>query len=404
MHIEDPPSLDLQDVLDGKYQLLQRLDEGGMGALYVAHNMALDVPVAVKVIRADLRGGESRLLADRLLQEARAAARLGHPAIVRMMDFGVAPNGDPYLVMELLEGEDLATALDQQGKVSPTRASRIVLPIIHALAAAHEQGIVHRDLKPENIFLTEGPGGQIQPKLIDFGIAKMPKRTSRRLTVLGDAMGTPDYMSPEQARGEDVDAQADIWGLCVILYEMVTGERPFDAPSQHAMLRAIIEDEPTPLSKHGIEDEAFAAIIAKGLTKNRAERWQSMRELGVALARWLISRGHSDDVCGNSLRAVWLQSNVSSSPMDVLSSLPPPARSATPPVVVLPGIPLPAEPASETPERAEPPPAMTVPARRASLWPVLLLWLLALTGIAAAITGYLGIPLPGLPARLPRFW
>jgi serine/threonine protein kinase len=404
-HIEDPPSVDLQDILDGKYQLLQRLDEGGMGALFVAHNMALDVPVAVKVIRADLRPGENRTLADRLLQEARAAARLGHPAIVRMMDFGIAPNGDPYLVMELLEGEDLATALDERGKVSPTTAARILLPIAHALAAAHEQDIVHRDLKPENVFLAQSQGGQTQPKLIDFGIAKMPKRTLRRLTVLGDAMGTPDYMSPEQARGEDVDAQADIWGLCVILYEMVTAALPFDAPNQHAMLRAIIEEEPIPLAELGVDDERFAAIVLKGLAKSKAERWQSMRELGAALARWLIDRGYSDDVSGAALRAAWLQSSSLGYAVDVLSSMPPPPKSAPPLLVVVP------EREVASPEEPEPAEARAPAQRRAavspsrpSLWPVLLLWLLALTGVAAAATGYLGIDLPGVPARLPRFW
>ncbi len=125
-------------MLDGKYRLMQRLDEGGMGALFVAHNIALDVPVAVKIIRADVNGPDKGLLGERLLQEARAAARLGHPGIVRMMDFGIAPNGDPYLVMELLSGEDLATALDQRGVLSPAKAVRTLLPIAHALATAHE--------------------------------------------------------------------------------------------------------------------------------------------------------------------------------------------------------------------------------------------------------------------------
>ena len=407
--IEDPPSVDLQDVLDDKYQLLERLDEGGMGALFVAHNLALDVPVAIKVIRADLRAGESRPLAERLLQEARAAARLGHPAIVRMMDFGIAPNGDPYLVMELLEGEDLATALDQRGNVSPATAARILLPIAHALAAAHEQGIVHRDLKPENIFLSSGQGGQTQPKLIDFGIAKMPKRTTRRLTMLGDAMGTPDYMSPEQARGEDVDSQADIWGLSVILYEMVTGELPFEAPNQHAMLRAIIEDEPASVLERGVDDERFAAIVAKGLAKRKPERWQSMRELGTALAQWLIDQGYADDVSGASLRAAWLQPSGLGASADVLSSMPPPPLSEQPAVVVLPETEgraeLEAKPHAAASKSAAAAVRAARPARPA-LWPVLLLWLLALSGIAAAVTGYLGIPLPGVPTHLHlhRFW
>lgn len=401
--IDDPVSLELQDILDGKYQLLERLDEGGMGSVFVAHNMALDVPVAVKIIRADLHGPDKRVLAERLLQEARATARLGHPAIVRMMDFGVAPNGDPYLVMELLEGEDLASALKERGQVSPATAVRILLPIAHALAAAHEKGIVHRDLKPQNIYLAKSPGGQVQPKLIDFGIAKLPQRGVRRLTMAGDTMGTPDYMSPEQARGQDVDAQADIWGFSVILYEMICGTLPFAAPNNMALLRAIIEDEPVALETFGVEDAGLSAIVLKGLTKNKTERWAQMRELGTELAQWLLDQGHTDDVSGASLRSAWLQAQGEDGAHDVLRSIPPPELTGSAGITIV-GVTAPAPEANDRAEDAPSAGAAPAAALRPSRWPLVLLWLLTLAGIAAAITGWLRIDLPGLPARLPPIW
>jgi serine/threonine-protein kinase len=426
--IEDPPSINTEELLDGKYRLVQQLQEGGMGSLYVAHNVALDVPVAVKIIRADLRGAEKRVMAERLLQEARAAAKLGHPAIVRMMDFGFAANGDPYLVMELLNGEDLATALDQRGRLSPTKAARIMLPIFSAMAAAHDQGIVHRDLKPENIYLSQSPTGQIQPKIIDFGIAKVPRRTARRLTMVGDALGTPDYMAPEQARGEDVDARADIWALATILYEVVSGSRPYEAETYHGLLRMIIESDPAPLASRGIEDEALCAIVDRGLRKSPAERWQSMRAMGSALAKWLAAQGISDDICGTSLTSAWLHDRNAGD--DLLASVPPPAARNASPVVVLTesDAPLAAAKQSSEPSAAagakgdskaksapkapagvesSKEPATTSPApvpRPHARWPLVVLWLLALTGVAAAVTGFLDVPVPGIPTRLPEIW
>jgi len=413
--IDDPISVRLDEVLDGKYRLMQQLDEGGMGSVFVAHNIALDVPVAVKVIRSDFQGPEKHVLAERLLQEARATARLGHPAIVRMMDFGTAPNGDPYLVMELLEGEDLGTALEQRGSVGPTRSVRILLPIAHALAAAHDKGIVHRDLKSENIFLAQTETGQVQPKLIDFGIVKVPQRKPKRLTVVGDAMGTPDYMCPEQARGQDVDAKADIWAFCVLLYEMVTGQLPFNGPNYHALLRAIIEDEPKPISDFGVSDGDLWTILRKGLTKNVRERWSTMRELGTALATWLEAHDVHEDICGASLKSTWLTPWSSGQQQDVFTSVPPPAGIEAAPVVIIPAADdLPSQPISG--ESAEAPASSPVrtetlvsmravrpsPSRR--WWPELALWIVAVVGLGWALTGAMHIALPGVPARLPPSW
>jgi serine/threonine-protein kinase len=318
------------NVIGGKYELVSRLDEGGMGALWIAHNTLLDVDVAIKLIRADIKHLGTQL-ADRLLLEARACAKLGHPAIVRILDYGKTELGDPYIVMELLHGEDLGTALERRGRISAKKTVRILLPIAHALAVAHEKGIVHRDIKPENIFLSKAEDGSVQPKLIDFGIAKhRPDETNARITQLGQMMGSPGYMSPEQARGEDCDQGADIWSLCIVLYEMITGRLPFEGKNFQSLLRSIIEDTVPPIVGFRAGDDDLWAILETGLHKNADERWPSMRALGRALARWAVARSISDDVCGGSLEAVWL-SNVTPG-NDALLSLPPPrTRASSPP-------------------------------------------------------------------------
>jgi serine/threonine protein kinase len=317
---------DVGQVLDDKYELLSRLDEGGMGSVFVAHNRALDVRVAVKVVRADLLAADEddTVLVDRLLQEARAAARLGHPAIVRTFDFGTAHNGDPYLVMELLDGEDLASALATRGRLRPTKAVRLLLPVAHALAAAHEQGIVHRDLKPENIVVAREHDGRAQPKLIDFGVAKLHQSSAKRLTAAGRAVGTPGYMSPEAARGEDVDARADIWAFCVVLYETLTGRLPFEAATAQGLLHAILRDAPVPLRELGVEDPELWRIVRRGLQRSPATRWPTMRALGKALGQWLLDQGVTDDICGGSLQMLWLQERSAVNARDLLASVPPP--------------------------------------------------------------------------------
>ncbi|MBW2524686.1 MAG: serine/threonine protein kinase [Deltaproteobacteria bacterium] len=310
-----------------KYRLLSKIGEGGMGAVWVAQNEILDIEVAIKFIRAERAGVDSPHLADRLLREARAAAQLGHPAIVRVLDYGTTTVGDPYLVMELLDGESLDETLDRRERVSAVRAVQSLLPIAHALATAHEKGIVHRDLKPENVIIAQNEHG-LQPKLIDFGIVKVSQKPTR-LTREGDLVGTPDYFAPEQARGEDSDHRADIWAFCVLIYEMVTGLMPFAANNYHALVRAIIEDEPKPITDHAAGDADLWSILAQGMSKDPEQRWPSMRALGAALASWLMDRGVVEDVCGASLESVWFgDSSVSS--RDAFESVPPPSHQRAP--------------------------------------------------------------------------
>jgi serine/threonine-protein kinase len=291
------------DLIANKYRLGRRLGEGGMGDVWLAHNDTLDIDVAIKLIRGELATPE---MAERLLQEARAAARLGHPAIVRVNDFGKTDRGDPFIVMEMLEGEDLAEALAARGRLSAVIAVRTLLPIAHALSVAHNKGIVHRDLKPENVFLAKSDDGKLQPKLVDFGVAKLERVQEQRLTQSREVVGSPLYMSPEQARGDEVDHRADIWALAVVLYEAITGRAPFEGKNYNALLYSIISNPPTPTMELGGGDAELWAILERGFRKEADQRWFSMRDFGEALAHWLDDHGVHEDITGASLSATWL--------------------------------------------------------------------------------------------------
>lgn len=272
------------DILAGRYRLLRPLAEGGMGSVWSARCLALDLDVAVKVVK---RSVASPWACERLLREARAAASLVHPSIVRVLDFGTADDGEPFLVMELLRGETLGAKLRERGRLPAVLAVQLVLPLVSALVEVHSLEIVHRDIKPENIVLEEGPDGRLVPKLVDFGIAKWSGAETLCFTQSGVLMGSPAYMSPEQARGErQVDSRSDIWSLTAVLYEMVTGRRPFDGPNHGAILFAVFADTPAPTHAQGAGDVALWEIIRRGLGKNPEERWQSVSELGDALAAW----------------------------------------------------------------------------------------------------------------------
>ncbi|WP_437281051.1 protein kinase [Sorangium sp. So ce375] len=293
------------DVIGGKYRLRYVLGEGGMGMVWLAHNDVLNIDVAIKFIRREVNSTEATV---RLHQEARAAARIDHPSIVRVIDFGESDHRDPYIVMEVLRGEQLVEAIERRKRFSPTAALRILLPIASALAAAHDRRIVHRDLKPENIFLVKNDRGDITPKIVDFGIAKVWSETaSGEMTKAGTVLGSPDYMSPEQARGiTDVDGQTDVWAFSVVLYETITGQKPFQGGNYHDLVAAILVKDPTPITAFGAGDDALWGIIARGLGKERSTRWRTMREMGVALARWAMQNGVVEDVTGTSLAVHWL--------------------------------------------------------------------------------------------------
>lgn len=288
------------DLFAGRYRLIRLIGQGGMGVVWEAQNDALDIRVAIKLIHQSTATPEER---QRLIFEARAAARLVDPGVVRVFDCGEAPSGEPYIVMEYLEGQDLASRLDQRGRLSPIEAVRTLLPIVRALGTAHAASIVHRDVKPENVFLTRSATGEEQPKLLDFGIAKIELPWEKRLTQAGSALGSPNYMSPEQARGEEVDPRADLWGLCVVLYEVITDRLPFDGNGYNAVMYSILTSSPATFMELGVKEPELWEIIARGLERDRSLRWQSSVELHRALSDWLIARGVMHDVSGVSLHA-----------------------------------------------------------------------------------------------------
>jgi serine/threonine protein kinase len=295
------------DLIGGKYGLLRLLGEGGMGSVWVAENLALKANVALKLIRADVAESSAN---ERFLSEARLAARLQHAAIVRVFDFGKTEQDEPYIVMELLDGETLGQRLSRLGAIDPMDLCQTLLPIIDALHSAHGHGVIHRDLKPDNVFIAKADGGGVQPKLLDFGIAKLRGESAfhtTKLTQAGTLIGSPDYMSPEQARGEtDLDPRSDVWALCVLAYECLVGKPPFHGDNYNALLWAIIHDEPVPITVFQAGDAELWRILKTGFAKDRNVRWESARKLGEAIAAWLESHGVVEDVCNRSLHASWL--------------------------------------------------------------------------------------------------
>jgi serine/threonine protein kinase len=295
-------------VIAGKYRLERLLGEGGQACVWQAQNLALDVGVAIKFV--PVAPGNAPQIA-RLQLEARTAARLRHPGIVRVFDFGQTDVGDSFLVMELLEGQSLADMLATSTRLTPEQALRILLPIAEAIGAAHDHGIVHRDIKPDNIFLSTFEQQLLQPKLLDFGVAKVGDVLTphTHLTRAGTVVGSPAYLSPEQARGEaNIDHRSDIWAFAATLYQTIAGRLPFWQETYNALLWSIVEDEPTPTVELGAGDAALWEIIRRGLAKPKAERWESMQAFGRALAAWLVTRGVADDVTGAPLRSRWLGS------------------------------------------------------------------------------------------------
>jgi hypothetical protein len=250
-------------VLGGRYRLRARLAAGGMGAVWVADDAVLGRQVAVKVLGEALAG--DGLAAERLRREARAAARLGHPGVARVLDLG-EDGGRPYLVMELLRGESLAGRLARAGALPPAEAARAVAAAADALEAAHRAGIVHRDVKPGNVFLTRD--GEV--KLLDFGIASASNEAA--LTG-GDLIGTAAYLAPERVLGHDATPAADVYALGVLLHELLAGRPPFAADSGMALAMAHVHARPVPLPEAAPSvPPSLAAACEQALAKDPAAR------------------------------------------------------------------------------------------------------------------------------------
>jgi len=267
-------------VLDNKYRIEEKIGEGGMGKVYRATHIHMDHTVAVKILHSHLSSDQTAL--ERFRREARAAAQLHHPNAVAVTDFGVTKNSRvAYLVMEFLDGEDLRQKIDNQKQLNYQETYAIVHQICSALEAAHSNGIIHRDLKPDNIWLFKSADGLEHIKVLDFGIAKVQSTTEMiQLTQQGVIVGTPHYMSPEQCRGEELDARSDIYSLGVIIYEMLTGQVPFQAPTPVAVVIKHASERPSPPRKLRADiPEDIEDVVMRALEKNREDRQESATEL-----------------------------------------------------------------------------------------------------------------------------
>jgi serine/threonine protein kinase len=265
----------LQGTILGKYRILSRLGEGGMGTVYRARDELLDRNVAIKVLRADLAGQNS--LVERFRSEAIALARLGHPRIAML--HGLERDGTQFMmIMEFVAGETLEAIIARSGPIPWRNAAEYCAAVCDALEHAHEQGVVHRDIKPANIMITRG--GHI--KVMDFGIARVMGRS--RQTQLGRSVGTPMYMAPEQLRGEEVDGRADTYALGAVLYEMLTGKLAFDADSDYSLMMKQLNDPPPrpSLCVAGLPVQ-LDEIVAHAMAKRREDRFTSAGALRSSL-------------------------------------------------------------------------------------------------------------------------
>ena len=267
-------------LIGGRYRVIAPLGEGGMATLWRAVDEQLDREVAVKILRPQYSGDPG--FAARFKQEARSAGSLAHPNIVSVYDYGTDPEDDSqYIVMQLVDGQDLSGVLRDRGTLSIDDAVRVAIGVASALEAAHRRGIVHRDVKPGNILITDGA----DVKVTDFGIARAVSETS--MTVTGTTLGSVHYFSPEQARGDEVTGASDVYSLGIVLYEMLTGRRPFEGDSAAGVaLKRLNEDAPPPTRYRPDLPAGLVAVVMRALERDPARRFPDAGSFGEALRAW----------------------------------------------------------------------------------------------------------------------
>ena len=270
-------------ILGEAYQILRLVGEGGMGRVYEAKHLRLkDRRFAIKVLHAEM-ARDSEVVA-RFQREAESASSIGHPNVIDVYDVHKTPDGVPYIVGEFLEGHEFGGQLADQGHIDVATAVHIARQVCRALAAAHRKGIVHRDMKPENVFLVEHDGA-VTVKVIDFGISKAAEGGKTNLTKTGMIMGTPSYMSPEQARGDKVDLRTDIYAVGAMLYHALTGRKPFETDDPASTLSLVLTEEPERPRKIVPEiPESLELVVQRAMAKEVGDRYASMEELEAALA------------------------------------------------------------------------------------------------------------------------
>ena len=281
---------EIGQVLGGRYRLVELLGNGGMATIYRAADTGLGRDVALKLLRAEYMRDPD--FSSRFRQEAQSAASLSHPNVVTVYDYGEDPSG-PYIVMELIDGEDLAAILRRSGALPPRQVARIAAGVGRALAAAHARGLVHRDIKPSNVLI--GSNGQV--KVVDFGIARAIAEA--QVTLPGTTLGSVHYFSPEQARGEPATAASDIYSLGIVLYEMLTGSRPWEGDSAASVALARLSGPiPDPLTVRPSVPADIAAITRKALALEPRDRWTSAAVMADALEATLEPHAGAADVAG----------------------------------------------------------------------------------------------------------
>jgi serine/threonine protein kinase len=282
-------------VVAGRFRLVGQIGRGGMGSVWLARHLTLNVDVAVKFMDAAFQAGDETML-KRFQKEAEAAASIQSPNVVKILDFGKDQTGRPYLAMELLKGEELEQRLEREGPLSLDLMKRVVVETCKGLAAAHAAGVIHRDLKPENVFLAADPHAgadesgahrDVAVKLLDFGIARADRELSGtgNLTITGQLLGTPMFMSPEQALGrKDIDGRSDLYSLGVVAYKCLTGQPPYEeSETVGEILVSITTKEPRdPTQLRKDLPPAVVTWLKKALAKERDDRYQTADEMAQA--------------------------------------------------------------------------------------------------------------------------
>jgi hypothetical protein len=268
-------------LIDDRYYLVEKVGEGGMGDVYLGEHVRTQRRCAVKVISGQYAHDPEAL--PRFVREATNAGRINHPSVATIYDFGETSEGLAYLAMEYVDGEPLSRLLERQGALAPARAVEIARQVAEGVGAAHELGIVHRDLKPGNILITKDRKGADVVKVVDFGISRAPAKEEQRLTGTGTALGTPQYMSPEQLIGDPVDARSDVYSLGCVLFEMLTGEHPFAGSGAQLITRRLTERPARVRDRKPEVPKSLDDLVIQALGRMPQERFPTMEAMREAL-------------------------------------------------------------------------------------------------------------------------